>query len=369
MAEKYSYRPYQPGDESAINELYFKVTGRRRTAAQFAWQWLNAPQGQGDMWLIEATDDSGNVKLIGHHGVMPVAFSDGDTDLIFGKTENTMVLPEYRRKILYPRFEKKFIKIYSDRYDALFSTMGPAAAIRQRKAMGYEFPAEWRTDRCCASLYSEFLFIASTVKNKLFPGFSSNANYSVPFGKKEKSYRVLLRNGFLSSKEASNAGFFDEFWNQAKANFSVSPSRRKENLVWRFWENPYKDHLTLIIDERELRGYCVISLTPRHNLEVSLDDFCVQSNSTGEAEIIFNRLLRILERSGIYSLAVTSTTDSVLSSYGVTQAKAMVAQKILKKYRPEKPRLMPRKITPKGLKKSIENRGWDISGIVLEGRL
>jgi hypothetical protein len=47
----------------------------------------------------------------------------------------------------------------------------------------------------------------------------------------------------------------------------------------------------------------------------------------------------------------------------------MVAQKILKKYRPEKPRLMPRKITPKGLKKSIENRGWDISGIVLEGRL
>jgi hypothetical protein len=46
------------------------------------------------MWLIEATDDSGNVKLIGHHGVMPIAFSDGDTDIIFGKTENTMVLPE-----------------------------------------------------------------------------------------------------------------------------------------------------------------------------------------------------------------------------------------------------------------------------------
>ena len=63
------------------------------------------------MWLIEATDEQGNVKLIGHHGVMPIAFSNGETDLLFGKTENTMVLPEYRKKILYLDLKKIYQSI------------------------------------------------------------------------------------------------------------------------------------------------------------------------------------------------------------------------------------------------------------------
>jgi hypothetical protein len=48
-----------------------------------------------------------------------------------------MVLPEVRHRILYPRFEKRFLAVYRDRFDALFSTRGPTAAIRLRRAMGY----------------------------------------------------------------------------------------------------------------------------------------------------------------------------------------------------------------------------------------
>ncbi|MCT7655663.1 GNAT family N-acetyltransferase [Oceanimonas sp. NS1] len=102
MAEIYSYRRYKPGDEVAINELYFKVTGRRRTPAQYSWQWLEAPEGVGEIWLIEATDEHGNTKLIGHHGIMPLAFTNKETELLFGKTENTMVLPEYRKRFYIP---------------------------------------------------------------------------------------------------------------------------------------------------------------------------------------------------------------------------------------------------------------------------
>ncbi|MFG1491194.1 hypothetical protein ABMA58_18235, partial [Oceanospirillum sp. HFRX-1_2] len=51
--------------------------------------------------------------------------------------------PEYRKKILYTRYEKKFKDHYASRFDALFSTMGPEPAIRQRKALGYKSNEKW----------------------------------------------------------------------------------------------------------------------------------------------------------------------------------------------------------------------------------
>ena len=121
MTLEYRFRPYEPGDADSINNLYFEITGNSRTLDQFEWQWLNAPGGCGEIWLIEAVDASGASQLIGHHGIMPIRFTRGDEDLLFGKTENTMLLPAYRDKILYPRFEKRFAEHYEGRFDALFS--------------------------------------------------------------------------------------------------------------------------------------------------------------------------------------------------------------------------------------------------------
>lgn len=359
MAETYSYRPYQPGDEIAINELYYQVTGRRRTAAQFAWQWLEAPEGPGDMWLIEATDEQGNLKLIGHHGVMPIAFSNGQTDLLFGKTENTMVLPEYRKKILYPRFEKKFIKAYQNRYDALFSTMGPPAAIRQRKAMGYEFPVEWFWARYSSKgIFTELLFFGGILLKKVFKSSVFNSNISAT--------SELIKNGFLSEVDAIESPFFDDFWDQAKLRFSIAPRRTKKDLCWRFWDNPYKDHFTLVFNEGTVKGYCIISLKNIFNREVFLEDFCVCSNEKKDAEILFFKLIELLNKSGFYSLSVVCTKDSALYSYGFIDKKSMIIEKIYRKIKNQPVKTMPRKLIKSNSTFSIN--GWDASAIVLEGR-
>lgn len=63
---------------------------------------------------------------------MPIRFTCADEDLLFGKTANTMLLPEYRDMLLYPRFEKRFAEHCEGRCDARFSTVGHPAAIRQR---------------------------------------------------------------------------------------------------------------------------------------------------------------------------------------------------------------------------------------------
>lgn len=365
MAQKYSFRPYRSGDEAAINDLYFEVTGRTRTKEQFEWQWLKGPEGPGDIWLIEATDAGGNVKLIGHHGIMPVAFSNGASDLLFGKTENTMVLPGYRKKILYPRFERKFQREYAGRYDALFSTMGPAAAIRQRKAMGYDFPVGWLNSRYTHSFVSEALFAYSLVVDK----FRAKKEPTIPFGKQCATYEGLRQNGFMDHEEALTSDFFDDFWKNARLNFSVAPSRRKQDLEWRFWTNPYKDHLTLIVDEGDLSGYCIVSILPAHHNEAFLEDFCVSSNTAREAELLFSRLLQLLKDSGVYSLQVTRTADSSVESYGFLGKHKMYLSRYMESLRENHARPMPRKLTEKGLMGSLESYGWDITGIVLEGRL
>ncbi|RBO85740.1 hypothetical protein [Marinomonas aquiplantarum] len=358
MAETYSYRPYKLGDERAINELYFQITGNRRTADQFAWQWLEAPEGRGDMWLIEATNDKGEVKLIGHHGVMPIAFSNGNADLLFGKTENTMVLPEYRNKILYPRFEKKFIKAYQARYDALFSTMGPPAAIRQRKAMGYEFPVKWYSARhSTKGFFTELIFSGSILKNKIFKASD------IGLDAKNK----LIKNGFLSEDDAIKKTFFDDFWDQARLNFSTSPRRSKADLSWRFWNNPYKDHFTYVINEGRIKGYCIISLRKTMRREVFLEDFCVHSNLEKDAKVLFYKLINALKESGFYSVLILCAEDSALYQYGFINNGCMLTEKLYRCFRKKQSKIMPRKIND-GMESALDILGWDVTGIVLEGR-
>lgn len=98
------------------------------------------------MWLIEETLDDGSARLIGHHGVMPFRATIGGETCLVGKTENTMVHPDHRSRILYPRFERRFLAAYEPRFAMLFSTTGPAAAIRLRKAMGYAYREPMWTD-------------------------------------------------------------------------------------------------------------------------------------------------------------------------------------------------------------------------------
>ena len=167
MSVEYRYRQYRDGDAQAINGLYEAITGKSRTVEQYEWQWLQAPGGPGDIWLIEAVQEDGSVELIGHHGIMPVRFTRGRDDLLFGKTENTMLLPEYRRKILYPRYERRFAQRYEERFDALFSTFGHAAAIRQRRAMGYRSEATWLHVRMPTSWVSELRFAYGLLRHKL----------------------------------------------------------------------------------------------------------------------------------------------------------------------------------------------------------
>lgn len=362
---QYSHRQYRPGDEDAINTLYFRVTGRTRTREQWAWQWLQAPAGAGDMWLIEATHPDGRVELIGHHGIMPIRFTSGDNDLLFGKTENTMVLPEYRQKILYPRFERRFAKEYETRYHALFSTMGPAAAIRQRKAMGYTAENHWLNLEHAYWPWGSFVRAAQhprlaklqKLANLLF---QPNFNKHMPEG-------VVL----LTAKEAREDEFLKSYWNNARKNWGVSPSRAAEDLAWRYWDNPYSARYAVIVRHPSV-GSALIIIEHSAPGVAKIEDFSTEKPcSKALVKAIELAMLAVKNRLNVRVITCGLTSDTLTVQELAALHKVFrssLISKLYQKFRPSAQSFMPRKVTEKGLESGLSNKSWGITMAITEGR-
>lgn len=363
---KYKYRKYNPGDENFINELYWKVTGLKRSNDQYFWQWFNAPGGKAEIWLIEALHDDGSKRLIGHHGVMPIRFSYGDNNLLFGKTENTLVHPDYRKKILYPRFEKRFLSKYEQRFHALFSTMGPRAAIRQRKAQGYLEVTEWCTKRWSLSSFSKISYIVTKI------GFKYLSKMLVKYNQKQFNINAYTISGIRISaynkQEAKKEILFQTYWNNIKRNYGITPSRDYEDLKWRFWDNPYNDYITIVLDHPSM-GIGVAIVNKPYKYVAKIDDFTVEYPKSKLYKELIDGLFKYLKINGIHVVEMTTTKETI-----DWVGKNNFEPKICKYNLPliinknNLPRKMPRKICPNGKSLSLKETDWYITGIVTEGR-
>lgn len=361
----YSYRSYHSGDEKAINALYASITGRKRTADQYFWQWLKCPGGKGEIWLIE----SEKKKLIGHHGVMPIRFSMGEKCFLFGKTENTFVDPEYRRKILYPRFEGRFRSVYENRFDALFSTMGPVAAIRQRKAQGYHFPAVWKKFIYGTNSLSDLFYLSLLCSKKITPllhkMFFSNVQ-NLP-AKEIKYGDIVVRH--LNRNDANESYFFDAFWKSIRKAYTLTPSREKKDLKWRFWDNPYIQYHTLILDScTHGSGYVILhSYQPGFMI---IDDFITDHPKSKSFKVLFKAVLYWALRSGAHIVQFTTADDSIewigRDNFSL-RSNLLYVGRLINRSRNLNEQRMPRKITSRGKKSSIPYRPWYLTSMVFEG--
>ncbi|WOJ96928.1 GNAT family N-acetyltransferase [Congregibacter brevis] len=357
---KFTIRQYLDGDGEEINALYREVTGRQRSQEEYQWQWLLSPSGLGDIWLI--IDEERGGKIIGHHGVMPIRFTRGDTDLLFGKIENTMVLPAYRGRVLYPRYEVRFQREYIKRYDALFATMGPSEAIRTRLATGYQFPVEWRTLYIATG--SAFSFDSVAFLRSKAWGYRSSIP-SEPGGNDELELG-LLKSGFLSSEAARSSSFLNQFWSNARHSFSVAPRRDAEDLQWRFWQNPYKRHYAFVFKERGAEGFAIVSVTSRG---VWLEDIAVSPNETEAYQVFLGVFLDAMRSSGVSYFGFQSTSDAAnVPMLQAMDQHELLAIKLLRPLRKRTPARMPRLVTERGGSRDVQLHDWTLTPIVTEGR-
>lgn len=351
----FTYRKFQLSDIDAINRLYQDVTGRHRTKDQFVWQWLSSPSGAGEIWLIH--DESNESKLIGHHGVMPVRFTCKDLDLTFGKTENTMILPEYRPKIIYPRFEKIFKDEYQSKFHCLFSTIAPRVVLKLRKLLGYETSVKWAIVEVRLGLKSEFSYLISKFKKK-----QNHSNSQCVLTREAN----LFKHGFLSDECAIEAPFFRKFWDQSRLNYSIAPRRDYDDLMWRFWTNPYRRYFTYCLESRENTGYAIISLRSHGAV---LEDYAVANPTEANVHMLGEAVIDALRRSNIDFLQfITTLEDSSSNGNSFFLPRRLYSEMILKKILKENSRFMPRYLTPIGRKAKLDTNNWNTTAIVLEGR-
>jgi hypothetical protein len=352
---KINYRKYREGDALEINKLYYQITGRNRTIEQHAWQWLQSPAGESEMWLIEAEDTNSKKILVGHHGVIAEAFTYYGKKVRVGKTENTMVLPEYRNNFLYPRYEKIFLSQYESKFHALFSTMGPAPAIRVRKAMGYITEHEWL---------------------KFY--FAREPQLSLELGKNYFFKKRLLifpsENFIWKSKEGVVTNItndldvfdFDYFWEKAAINYGLTPERKRENLNWRFWSNPHITHSTLKIDIEKI-GTAIAIVSVRKGRILIIDDiYCYDPLYLSR----FIKLLSDFSKDFLNSTTIEiQTTSDCRHYFNNSHAKTTsLLHLFLRNNKNKNKLLMPRKVTTKGEMVGLHNSSnWYITPFFFEG--
>ena len=373
MAAEFRYREYRHGDADEINHLYATVTGRPRSIGEFQWQWLRAPGGPADIWLIEATEGRGKPKLIGHHGIMPIRFTFGAKDLRFGKTENTMVLPEYRSRILYPRFEKRFAAQYEARFDALFSTIGPSEAIRQRRALGYDFSTRWIRARIPTDKLGAVHLLCSIVLRRILgPKRTRSAGHDVhetSIDVEQCGFPLVLRG--LCDNAARKDRFFESFWPRCRTHYGVTPRRDREDLDWRFWSNPYSEFVTLVSDSNpDNQGYVIFRRSKTEARAALLEDIAVCNPDVSNFSCLLDSALAWMKTNQISWIDFYTTSDSGAadSLIKAAQERDIYSQSLVFRLRKQSTAMMPRKITAKGAAAGLDTSNWFVTPILSEGR-
>ncbi len=281
--------PYQPGDEEGINALYRTLTGRVRGRRRFAWEWLDQPEGEPQIWLIK---EAGTGEIVGQHCLMPLQLSWFGRRIMLGKTENTMMHLRFRGTGAYFPFEKRFVEEeLDDRFAMLMTTWAGGAPGRIRAKLGYR-----RLDRWVEYLYfadrsavAAFLGAAADraleakARTRRAAGLALASGAPAILGVSRFRARGLADPPSLTSVRDLDpvAEEIDAFWERNRARFGITIWRSSRYLRWRLFDNPWVEHeLWLARLDGELVGYAVVKADRGHGdvAKATLVDVVVEGN-------------------------------------------------------------------------------------------
>ncbi len=109
MTEQVVIRPYQEGDEVAINEGFNRTFGLERSLAEWQWKYPAAPEGR---WIMLAVDPAG--RVLAHYGAVPSSFRCGDTVVRAGQITDAYAVPEVQGKRVFSQCYETFIERFGN---------------------------------------------------------------------------------------------------------------------------------------------------------------------------------------------------------------------------------------------------------------
>ena len=298
---RFRTRLMEPGDEIAFNDAYNALgVAPFRPIAEMRHVWHNAPGGKVRSWIIEAEEEPGRWRLIGHHGLCPVRFTFGDQDLLFAKTVNSFLVPEFKSRFVYLRFEQRCLAQVEQDFDATYTLAGMAA--RMRGALGY--------DTSILELDLEQGLRVPAILSRLL----MRTAWRFPRLKLVRPWRGLpkrptsLALTALDSTAARASPFFLDFWQGTRATAGLAPRRDIADLAWRFWDMPGGRCETLVHTwPCGTRGYGIIS--NRDGLHFTLEDIFLSAPRAELLEQLVDGILSWCAENGGLMLSFMTTAE------------------------------------------------------------
>ena len=296
---RFRTRRMEPGDAQALNDAYNSLgVSPFRPLTEMQRIWHGGPGGPVKSWIVEA-DDGAGWRLIGHHGLCPIRFTFDKQDLLFAKTVNSFVLPEFRHRFVYLRFEQRCLAEVEQEFDATYTLAG--LAVPWRGALGYDTSTpelDFEQGLRSPQLLSRILLRAAR-HSRLIVSLRPWA--LLP------RYRSLEATVELNDP-GCNSGFFVDFWDQARITAGLAPRRDIADLTWRFWDRP-GHHATLIQKwPCGTRGYGIVRTSD--HLHFTLEDIFLTTPQPAFLRALLKGILSWCADCGGLMLSFMTTAES-----------------------------------------------------------
>lgn len=241
MKATFELRPYQPGEEKHIFELFRACFGRDLSERRWRWRYLENPVGQGVICLAWDGD-----TLVAHHAVSCVGLRVQGQNWVLGLGGGAMTHPNYRGYGLYR--------------EAAQWTWERMAARSMPVAMAFANPFSHRL--IVRDLEFVDIYEIPTFRLSLPPasGFSGATE------------------GIIELRDVDDR--FDQLWIRVCDDYAVIAQRNRDYLRWRYVRHPTERYRILAyLDREQLLGYVVLK---RYQEELHVVDMlCVR-----DAEIV-----------------------------------------------------------------------------------
>ena len=288
-------------DAAAFNDAYNSLrVAPFRPLEEMLRLWRGGPGGPVRSWLVEA-DGGGGWRLVGHHGLCPVRFTLGERELLFAKTLNSFLLPEFHRRFVYLRFEQRCLAEVEWEFDATYTLA--ELAVKMRSALGYESTTvELDLERGLRNPEMFSRLLMRVIWHQ--PGLRAfEPWHALP---RPRSPLALTE---LNKEAARNSSFFIDFWDEARMTAGLAPRRDALDLSWRFWERPGRCNTLTFCWPCGTRGYGIVST--KDGLHFVLEDIFLSAPRPELLAALLDSILSWCADEGALMLSFMTTAESL----------------------------------------------------------
>ncbi len=284
-AGRWFIRPYRPGDEHQILDLFKRVFGVEHSLDHWRWRFRDNPAGQYHIRLAETPSG----ELVGQYAGLPARMAWGEKTLVFNQVIDVMVDPRFRlglkRPGLFSALANKGISDYA----------GP-----DKVSGGYGFPTP--EARRIGQRVAGYIPLHPVIGLTLDLGRDSPDGAGVL----QSGARARLEARLYRVQEVERFDHeFDRFWEHVRLGLPVAIVRGARYFNWRYADCPDVRYAMLAAFHRLTgapAGVAILRMGVRGQPVAALVDWLVRGRASGAALALLARCNQVARQAGMEQL-------------------------------------------------------------------